>query len=234
MEAAMSNTVVDLPTSRGEERGPATQSEPPAQHRTSAFKVMAQDVVPTIGTLLRSVGYPAVILALLFLNLSAISKMAEELPALISRIIAVEAAGFSFKAAQIDPDRVKPTLPENYPDKGLVVATIKKLAPERFERLLGIDKSDDSCLYERPNASIYRFLALDKELIELKLVEAEDAPSKVAELRANHTDTGRERRTNIGDPITCYKMKLSALGSNTKTAIVKLVGKTFEARVDLR
>jgi hypothetical protein len=223
--------IVDFSGGRDEERAVEAPERPTIASRILSANALVQGIAPTLGALIKSVGLPALILLLIVLNFPAISNAVGELPGMATRIKSVEGAGF--KAELVSAELVRPAFKdiENAPE---VAAAIKKLAPEQFDRLAFVWDGAESCVYAKASAVLYRFVALDHELQDMKLITLTDAPAAVARHTADTSADAARRRTEMGDPIRCYTLKTTELGWQAKTAVVKIVSQTFSSRIDLR
>lgn len=228
----MASTVVDISGVRNDERAPQAPERATFAGRILHANTVVQSVVPTLGTLIKSVGLPALILVLVVLNFPAISNVVGELPAMATRIKSLEGAGF--KAELISAELVRPAFSSEFQNMPEVAAAIKRLAPEHFDRIASAGETTESCLYTNAKAGLYRFVAIDHELRDMGLVTLTDAPALVGKLKADASPDGQKRRADIGDPVHCYSMKLTELGWQAKTAVIKIVSQTFNARIDLR
>lgn len=226
--------IVDFSGGRDEERAVEAPERPTIASRILSANALAQSIAPTLGALIKSVGLPALILVLVVLNFPAISSALGELPGVATRIKSFEAGGF--KAELVSTEVVQPVFDkENIENASEVAAIIKKLAPEHFDRIAFAVDGTESCLYTSAKAGkLYRFVAIDYELQDMKLVELAEAPTLVTRLKADISPDGRKRRADIGDPLHCYTIKQTKLGWQAKTAVVKMVSQTFSRRSDLR
>jgi hypothetical protein len=227
----MDTTVAHIAGVRNEERAVEAPERPTFASRVLSANALVQSIAPTLGSLIRSVGLPALILVLVVLNFPAISNAVGELPGMATRIKSFEGAGF--KAELISADLVRPAFKDKI-NAPKLAAVIKRLAPEQFDRLAFAIKGAESCLYSNAPAEFYRFVAVDHELQDLKLFELEDAPDVVARIKAGTSDEAKKDRAAYGEPIRCYTIKPTELGWQAKTAIVKIVSQSFSARIDLR
>jgi hypothetical protein len=230
----MASTVVDIANARSDERLPPAPAPVTVASRILGANALAQSILPTIGTLIKNIGLPALVLVLVLINFGAISDVFGELPGMATRIKSVEGAGF--KAELVSAEVLRPVLKrEEFENAPEVAAVIKRLAPEQFDRLAFANDGTESCLYTGSKAGqLYRFVAVDHELQDLKLVELNDAPTLVAKLKADTSPEAAKRRAALGDPVHCYTIKQTQLGWQAKYAVVKIVSQTFNRRIDLR
>jgi hypothetical protein len=227
----MASTVVDISGVRNEERAVEAPERSTIASRILSANALVQGIAPTLGALIKSVGLPALILALVVLNFPAISNAVGELPGVAARLKSFEAGGF--KAELVSADLVRPAFKdiENAPE---VAAAIKKLAPEQFDRLAFLRDGAESCVYAKASATLYRFVALDHELQDMKLITLTDAPAAVARHKADASPDAEKRRAEMGDPVRCYTLQTTELGWQAKNAVIKIVSQTFNGRIDLR
>jgi hypothetical protein len=227
----MASTVVDISGVRNEDRAGEAPERPTIATRVLSANALVQSIAPTLGTLVKSVGLPVLILLLIVLNFPAISNAVGELPGLATRIKSVEGAGF--KAELVSAELVRPAF-KNIDNAPEVAAAIKRLAPEQFDRLAFAVRGTESCVYSNAPAEFFRFVAIDHELQDVKLFELKDAPHIVARIKADTSDDAKQARATYGDPIRCYTIEPTKLGWQAKNAVVKIVSQTFNGRIDLR
>ena len=223
--------IVDFSGGRDEERAVEAPERPSFASRILSANALVQGVAPTIGTLIKSVGLPALVLLLVALNFPAISNAVGELPGMATRIKSVEGAGL--KAELVSAELVRPAFKdiENAPE---VAAAIKRLAPEQFDRLAFAVRGTESCLYSNAPAAFYRFVVIDHELQDAALFQLRDAAGVVARIKADTSDDAKRDRATYGDPIRCYTIEPTKLGWQAKNAVIKIVSQTFNGRIDLR
>ena len=218
-----------VPDPRLPELAAAVASQPRGLHAA------LDQYTETTSKFLRNVGYPVVILGLILLNFSVIQKIGGQLPEMVAHLQTLEIPGV--KVAINNTERSPVAIPFAVPEakRADVKDVIGKLGPDTFLRLFNVERGSVSCNFERPVPMMRKYVALDYELQDLKLVSIDD-DDKVAldGARDSALENGPAGYADIGLPVSCYRMDLTDLGRDAKTTFVDHFSKAFDARVGLR
>jgi hypothetical protein len=180
---------------------------------------MAQMVV-TAGSLMRSVLLPFILSALLIWNLPTVNHAIGNLLAMTARIQSLEASGvrvafgdakkldLSLAAAKVDPTKID--------DR---IKVVRKLTGVHVDRLFTLDSQQVHCVFTKPDLRMSLYLTLDYELENWKLVESSFDEAALAKLR----DASAGQALNIGEPRSCYRLKLTDVGYDAKTALLGIM-----------
>ena len=190
--------------------------------------VIAQKVASLL-TLLRSMVLSFLVVALVLWNLSAVNQSAMDLLSMVPRIQQLEASGV--KVVLKDEMKLRASLasiaegqlPEA--EKQAAVDAVKQLSATLVDRLFTIEKDEPHCEFTRPTAKMRLYLRIDAELAEAGLVEIEP---DLAELEKETARIG-SGPSSIGTPRSCYRMKLTGLGYDTKSALVGIIRQAFQS-----
>ena len=188
----------------------------------------------TASNFLRNVGYPAVIIGLVLLNFPVIQNIGRQLPEMVSHVQSLEALGM--KVAINNTEKFPIAIPQAVPAEKRegVLAAIGKLGPDTFQRFLNVEQAPVSCVFQRPVAMMRKYVALDYELQDIGMLVIADDAIAFGKARREALAAGDIGFPDIGLPLSCYRMDLTPLGLDAKTALVDFFSKAFDARVGLR
>ncbi|WP_156964575.1 hypothetical protein [Methylocapsa aurea] len=111
-----------------------------------------------------------------------------------------------------------------------VLDKIHSLSSDAFVRLMSVGQLDNLCDYDRASAKMRTDIALDYGLSAEGLTTIESSPALLDSVRRQRAEmAARGEVLENGDPRDCYKMKLTALGANVKTVIVRNLAPAFKA-----
>lgn len=191
-------------------------------HQGEAVMVMAQKLA-TFLKLLRSIALSLILLILLAWNLGPLNTSANEVLAMVPRIQQFEASGV--KVVLKDEGKLRASLAVAV-DGGLpdaarreAIEAVQKLTGPLVDRLFTVLPDSVHCDYTLPTAKMRQYLNSDTELEDLRLVETAADPAtydkEMARVAADRSD--------IGKPRSCYRLTLTPLGYNAKSALVGVI-----------
>jgi hypothetical protein len=177
----------------------------------------------TFLTSIRSIVLSFLLLLLLAWNFGALNSSARELLAMVPRIQQFEASGVKvvlkdeLKLRASLATAVDGALPETV--KRDTIEAVQKLTGAQVDRLFTLEAESVHCDYTLATARMRLYFNSDAELEELRLVATAADPAafdrEISRIEAEGSDVGRPR--------SCYRMKLTPLGYNAKSALVGVI-----------
>lgn len=189
--------------------------------------VMAQ-TLDSILSVLRRITLWALILGFVGWNIGAINQAAVTLLSMVSRIQQLEATGL--KVILKDEKNVKAGLsylkeakiPEYI--RNYIFNSIKDLKGYQLDRLFTLEQDKTHCIYTRPDPDMRLYMVADAELAQAGLVETKSNEEELAKKLSLATS----EPSNIGNPVSCYNMRLTELGYKTKSVLVGIIRQAFD------
>jgi len=196
--------------------------------------IVAQKVASFL-TLFRSIVFSILIVALAIWNIQVLNQAAVELVSMLPRIQQVEASGYkvvlrdSAKLSealntffdQRTAEGIKRGSTEGIAEK--TVAIVKNLSAPEIDRLFTIEPNGVHCEYTKPTATMRVYINADASLEQANLVVVSmDEAKRDEELARTSAGT-----SNIGLPRSCYRMTLTPLGYDVKSALVGVIKEAF-------
>ncbi|WP_395696486.1 hypothetical protein [Methylocella sp.] len=168
-----------------------------------------------------AVGAGALALALLASQFGALKSASAELLSRAGAVTKVSVAGVEVtleeKAIAAALSQIAPAAAS---DARPVADAIAGLDPARYVRLIEIGALGAPCEYERPTAQMRADIAVDYALAESGLVTiaSDEAARETALVDMRAAPAGSWR---IGAPRDCYRVELTALGRDARTALTQ-------------
>src|SRR3954471_452618 len=170
--------------------------------------VMAQ-TLDSILSVLRRITLWALILGFVGWNIGVINQAAVTLLSMVSRIQQLEATGL--KVILKDEKSVKAGLaylkeakiPEGIKD--YIFNSIKEIKGYQLDRLFTLEQDKIHCTYTHPDSNMRLYMVADAELAQVGLVETTSNEEELAKKLSLATGGP----SNIGNPVSCYNMKLT-------------------------
>ena len=177
----------------------------------------------TFLKLLRSIALSVLLLILLTWNFGTLNTSAREVLAMVPRIQQFEASGVKL----VLKDEVKlraalvAALDGALPDDGKreAINAVQKLTGPQVDRLFTILPEGSHCDYTLATAKMRLYFNSDAELEDLGLVKTAADPVTFDNEMARVAAEG----SSIGKPRNCYRMTVTPLGYNAKTALVGVI-----------
>jgi hypothetical protein len=173
---------------------------------------------------------------LLLWNLPTLLTASQTLLQRASSISTIEVEGVKLSfdqgsvSSQLVPFKVSPS------DQAKVLETVHGLEPDQFERLMNVGQLFDLCDFEHPTTEMRRQSAVDYELKEkglASITESRHLRDEVEEkIKIGEISSGK--LSDIGYPRSCYFLRLTDVGFNTKTAIVSILSRAFDPRIAMK
>ena len=173
---------------------------------------------------------------LLLLNLPTLVTVSQTLLQKAGSVTTIEIEGVKLGfdqasvASQLVPFKVSAS------DQTKVLETLHGLEPDQFERLMNVGSLFDLCDFEHPTTEMRRQSAVDYELSEKGLTTISDSRhlrDEVEEkIKLGEISSGKP--SDIGYPRSCYYLRLTDTGFNTKTAVVSILSRAFDPRVAMK
>jgi hypothetical protein len=110
---------------------------------------------------------------------------------------------------------------------GQAVADLTKLNGRLLARLLNVGTLSNLCLFDGPKAGLLDDVAADHRLRDLDLVEIKDAEDVRAEVLAK-----KDLNPQLGAPVRCYRMTMTARGYDVRSAIAYTLGAALSGEVE--
>ena len=180
----------------------------------------------TLATFLKSIRSIALSLLLLILigwNFGTLNSSARDVIAMVPRIQQFEASGVrvvlkdEVKLRASLATAVEGQLPEAA--RRQAVEAVQKLTGAQVDRLFTVLPDSSHCDYTLATAKMRLYFNADAELEELGLIETTADPAtfdaEMARIAAEGSD--------IGKPRSCYRLKLTPLGYDAKSALVGVI-----------
>lgn len=188
--------------------------------------VMAQ-TLDNILSVLRRITLWALILGFVGWNIEVINKAAITLLSMVSRIQHLEATGV--KLVLKDQSNIKTGISYlkevNLPElkKNEIINSIENITGYQLDRLFTIEPDKLHCTYTRPEPDMRLYMVADAELTQTGLVKIEPKDEELAQ----QISLAAGEPSNIGTPVSCYKMTLTKLGYDTKSVLVGIIRQAF-------
>jgi len=181
------------------------------------------------------IGAYLALMSLVIWNFPAITAATRALLERAGSLTTLEVAGvkIGFDPASVAAQLDFPHL--TMADKDHVQAQVKSLEPDEFERLMNVGELKDLCDFEKPTVDMRRMIALDYQLNDKGLVALKDSPELLGRVEAAIAAAEKSGKPSaIGHPRACYRLELTDLGRNAKTALVRLFSAAFTQHVAMK
>jgi hypothetical protein len=171
--------------------------------------------------MIRSIVLSLLLLALLAWNFGTLNSSANQVLAMLPRIQQFEASGV--KLVLKDEVKLKASLAAavdgRLPDeaKAQAIEAVQKLTGPQVDRLFTVLPGSSHCDYTLATAKMRLYFNSDAELEDLGLVETTADPATFEQELAGADGSGN------GKPRSCYRLKLTDLGYNAKSALVGVI-----------
>jgi len=170
-----------------------------------------------------AIGYSAV-------NIGAISSyLADRFDSL--QALKVAGAELTFDAQNIHADERLFDIRDLTHDTSRKIAKhIKELNAPLMKRLIFVESLKELCKYGGNNWSVEQAAALDDHLEALGLATIEDDPDTKTRIDERIQKDGPYAPKDLGSPLRCYKMTLTAEGANVRDVLVAKMVEKVNAR----
>jgi len=174
--------------------------------------------------MIRSIALSLLLLILIVWNFSTLNSSAREIIAMVPRIQQFEASGV--KLVLKDEVKLKASLLAATEGQAFdaqkreAIGAVQKLSGAQAERLLTLFPVSSHCDYTLATAKMRLYFNSDAELEQLRLVESVADPDTFEKETAS---IAAEGGSTIGKPRSCYRLIVTRLGYDAKSALVGVI-----------